>query len=79
VWNDISWAAVALGFTGTWIAGRHHAGWLLGIACAAMWLAYDLARNIPAGAFAALVACGLNFRNWHIGRAKDTTATRGPL
>jgi hypothetical protein len=63
----LSWAAVLLGFVGTWVAGRHRTGWLIGAACSALWLAYDVDRAIWAGALAATVGIVLGIRNYSIG------------
>jgi len=72
----ISWVAVLLGFTGTWVAAKHSYGWMIGNTCCTLWLAYDLYYAIWAGAFAALVSIIINTRNWAVTRAKETPAKR---
>lgn len=64
----VSWLAVIAGFVGTWLAGRHRSGWLVGLGCCLLWSVYDVAMSIWAGLFAAVVGCVLNVRNYWIGR-----------
>ena len=66
----VSWLAVLVGFTGTWVAGRHRTGWLIAATSAALWLIFDVERSIPAGTFAAAVAIVLAIRNYRIGRPR---------
>lgn len=69
----ISWVAVFAGFAGTWVAGKHRAGWLIGTFCCVLWLGYDIWYGIWAGAFASVVGTGLNLRNWRIQAGKRVT------
>lgn len=75
IFPAISWVAVAIGFAGTWVAGRKRQGWLIGIASSALWIAYDVERRIWAGTFAAVIAIFLCVRNYRCGRP---TARRDP-
>ena len=64
----LSWTAVAVGFVGTWVAGRHRAGWLIGCASSLLWFGFDLTIGVWAGAFACVVALTIGIRNYRIGR-----------
>lgn len=66
-WALISWSAVTVGLAGTWVAGKHRAGWLIGAAASGLWLGYDIDKAIWAGAFAATVAIVVSGRNWRLG------------
>lgn len=64
-----SWALAAVGLTGIWITGhRRAAGWLVGLAAQALWLAYALASRqwgflVTAVAYGAVYA--RNWWRWH--------------
>ena len=64
----LSWAAVLVGFVGTWVAGRHRSGWLYGCASAGLWLMFDLTIGVWAGAFACVVSIAIGVRNYRIGK-----------
>jgi len=64
----LSWTAVGVGLAGTWIAGRHRAGWLVGIASAVLWIGVDSHFHLWAGVFAALLGVAFAVRNYRVQR-----------
>lgn len=68
----LAWTATVLGLASTWLVGRHHrAGWTIGLACCALWIAVNWRLDVPAGVVSALVAAGLAAHNRHAWRASD--------
>lgn len=67
-----SYAAVIVGFVGTWIAGRHRTGWLIGATSATMCLIVNAAWHLWAFVAASIVAAALAVRNWAISPRKET-------
>lgn len=70
MWQIVSWIAVVVGLTGTWLAARHPSGWLLGAACNFLWLGFDLYLHIWAGSFSAVLGIALSIRNWFVTRRR---------
>ena len=64
----LSWAAVLVGFVGTWVSGRHRVGWLIGCVSSLLWLGFDTTIGVWAGACACVVTVGIGVRNYRIGQ-----------
>ncbi|GGK32331.1 hypothetical protein GCM10010124_26400 [Pilimelia terevasa] len=67
-----SWILAAVGITGLWLAGSgRRAGWAIGIASQALWLAYAVATS-QWGFLASVAGYGaVHVRNWRRWRATE--------
>lgn len=62
----LAWAATITGLASTWLLGRHHpTGWLLGVACCALWITVNARLDVWAGITSAAIGAALSLRAWH--------------
>ena len=64
-------AAIVLGFTGTWLAARRPAGWLVNLLSAGLWIAPMLTAHQWAALTNAFISIAICLRNYTVSRAEQ--------
>jgi hypothetical protein len=63
--------AIVLGFTGTWLAARQPAGWLVNLLSAGLWIPPMLTAHQWAALTNAVISIAICIRNYAISRTEQ--------